>query len=207
MKLLNIQSSARQEGSKSRLLSQKFIETLKSHHPQIQCKQRDVGTEPPNHVNQLWTKANYFDPEKRTEEMVEALSESENLIAELYWADYILLGIPMYNLSVPATFKAYIDNIVRIDRTFAFNPQDQTFQGLLTAKKALVITTSAADFTPGTPLEALNFCETYVRSILNFVGIEDIHIVSVPNQFMPDEIRQKEIQNAQTKLNQLATNW
>jgi FMN-dependent NADH-azoreductase len=71
----------------------------------------------------------------------------------------------------------------------------------------LVITPSAGDFTPGTPLGTMNFCETYLRSLLSFIGIENIEIVSIPNQFMSDEIRQLEIENARTKLNNLATNW
>ena len=207
MKLLEIQSSARQQGSVSRLLSREFIEVWKSHHSAIEYKQRDVGNNPPAHVTELWTKANYLAPEQRTPEMISALQESENSIEELFWADYLLLGIPMYNFSVPATFKAYIDNIVRINRTFTFDSEKYSFQGLLTGKKALIITPSAGKFTPGTPLGAMNFCETYLRSLLNFIGIEDIDIVSVPNQFMSDEIRQQEIAIARIKLNNLATNW
>jgi FMN-dependent NADH-azoreductase len=53
----------------------------------------------------------------------------------------------------------------------------------------------------------MNFCETYLRSILGFIGIEDIIIVSVPNQFMPDEIRQQSIEKARTKLMSLAATW
>ena len=206
MKLLEIQSSARQQGSISRLLSREFVAILKNHHS-IEHKYRDVGKNPPAHVNELWTTANYLPPEQRTAEMVAVLQESENLIAELLWADYLLLGMPMYNLSIPSTLKTYIDNIVRINRTFSFNPEQYSFQGLVTNTKALIITPSAAQFTPGTALGTMNFCETYMRSLLNFIGIEDIKIVSVPNQFMPDEIRQPVIETARTKLSNLTINW
>ena len=140
MKILEIQSSARQKGSISRLLSQEFLAELKESVSTIEHKQRDVGSQPPSHVDQLWTKANYFEPKERTAEMIAALSESESMIEELFWADYLLLGVPMYNLSVPSTLKAYIDNVVRINRTFSFDPQSYSFQGLLTNKKALIIT-------------------------------------------------------------------
>ena len=70
---------------------------------------------------------------------------------ELFWADYLLLGIPMYNLSVPSNFKAYIDNIVQINRTFSFNSENDSFKGLLGNKKALIINPSSGDFTPGKP--------------------------------------------------------
>jgi FMN-dependent NADH-azoreductase len=207
MKLLEIQSSARQQGSISRLLSQEFIATWKTYHPAIAHKQRDVGSQPPAHVTELWTKANYLAPEERSSEMIAVLQESENLIEELLWADYLLLGVPMYNFSVPSALKAYLDNIVRINRTFTFDPQSYSFQGMVINKKVLVITPSAGNFTPGTSLETMNFCETYLRSLLSFIGIEGIEIVSIPNQFMSDEIRDSEIKNARTKLHNLATNW
>ena len=207
MKLLDIQSSARQQGSISRLLSQEFIEIYQSNHSASEHKQRDVGQNPPAHVNELWTTANYTPPEQRTPGMTAVLQESEDLIAELLWADRLLFGIPMYNLSIPATFKAYIDNVVRINRTFSFDSEQYDFQGLVANTKALIITPSAAKFTPGTPEGAMNFCETYMRSILNFIGIEDISVVPVPNQFMPDEIRQPVIEAARTKLRNLAASW
>ena len=207
MKLLEIQSSARQQGSISRLLSQEFVELQKQYHPSIEHKQRDVANNPPAHPTELWTKANYLSPEQRTPKMIAALQESEKLIEELLWTDRLLLGVPMYNFSVPSTFKAYIDNIVRINRTFSFDRQNYTFQGLVTGIKALIITPSAGKFTPGTVLGQMNFCETYLKSLLNFIGIENINIVAVPNQFMSDEIRQQEIKTARTKLNNLAANW
>ena len=207
MKLLEIQSSARQQGSISRLLGQEFIRIWKGERATSEHKQRDVGSKPPAHITELWTTANYLPPAQRTAEMTAILQESEALIEELFWTDCIVLGIPMYNLSIPSTLKAYIDNVVRINRTFAFDPETYSFQGLVTNKKALIITPSAAKFTPGTPLGAINFCETYMRSLLNFIGVEDINIVPVPNQFMSEEIRQQEINAARTKLNDLATSW
>ena len=207
MKLLEIQSSARQQGSISRLLSQEFVELWTKHRPAIEHKQRDVASYPPAHPTELWTKANYISPEQRTPKMIAALQESEELIKELLWADRLLLSIPMYNFSVPSTFKAYIDNVVRINRTFSFDRQNYTFQGSITGTKALVITPSAGKFTPGTVLGQMNFCETYLRSLLNFIGIENINVVPVPNQFMSDEIRQQEIETARIKLNNLAANW
>jgi FMN-dependent NADH-azoreductase len=53
----------------------------------------------------------------------------------------------------------------------------------------------------------MNFCETYLRSILNFIGIQEIAIVAIPNQFMSDEIRQQEIERARTELINLAASW
>lgn len=205
MKLLEIQSSARKEGSISRTLSDEFVTKWKTSNTEHQ--KRDVGINPPAHPTALWTKATYTSPEQRSPEMEEVLAESETLIEELFWADYLLLGAPIYNFSIPSTLKAYLDNVVRVNRTFIIDATNYTFQGLLTTKKALIITPSAGNYVMGTPLGHMNFCDTYLRFILRFIGIEEISVVPVPNQFMSAEIRQQEIETAKTKLMNLAHEW
>ena len=207
MKLLEIQSSVRQDGSISRTLSAEFVQAWQAVHSPNQHRLRDVGSNPPNHLNGLWTKANYSAPEERSQPMIDALAESETLIEELFWADRLLLGVPMYNFSVPATLKTYIDNIVRINRTFTFDPETYSFGGLVHGKKALIITPSAGNFVVGTALGGMNFCDSYLRSLLEFIGIKDVTVVPVPDQFMSTEIRQQEIETARTKLNTLAAVW
>lgn len=207
MNLLEIQSSVRLEKSISRALSKQFIYDWKTTHSSIQHKLRDVGMNPPAHPTELWTTANYAPPEARSSEMITALAGSEQLIEELLWADRLLIGLPMYNFSVPSNFKAYLDNIVRVNRTFTFDATTFTFGGLTSGKKALAILPSAANYAPGTPLAKIDFCQPYLQAILNFIGINDVTIVTVPNQFMPDEVRQREIVLAQTKLMNLAAIW
>lgn len=207
MKLLEIQSSVRKVDSISRSLSDEFIKNLQAVHSGAQHQRRDVGSNPPEHPTDLWVKANYTLPEERSPEMIAALIHSETLIEELLWADHLLLGVPMYNLSVPSTFKAYLDNIIRINRTFTFDQDTYAFQGLAKGRKALIITPSSGNFVVGTQRETMNFCDTYLRCVLGFIGIEDVTVVPVPDQFMSDEIRQREIATARTKLMNLATKW
>ncbi|MDJ0675705.1 MAG: NAD(P)H-dependent oxidoreductase [Calothrix sp. MO_167.B42] len=207
MKLLEIQSSVRQEGSISRALSAEFIQVWQMSNPNADCKMRDVGINPPAHPTALWTQANYTPQEMRSPFMIAALADSETLIEELLWADCLLLGVPMYNLSVPSTLKAYLDNVVRINRTFCFDQTTYKFKGLATGKKALIITPSAGNFAVGTDLDNMNFCDTYLRSLLKFIGIDDITVVPVPDQFMADEVRQTEIAKARTRLMEVATDW
>lgn len=71
--------------------------------------------------------------------MTASLEDSEQLIEELLWADRLLLGVPMYNFSVPSTFKVYLDNVVRVNRTFTFDSINHTFTGLAIGKKALAL--------------------------------------------------------------------
>ena len=205
--LLEIQASVREEGSISRRLSRKFIDEWYSYNPNIKHVIRDVGINPPAHPTELWTKANSTVPEERTLEMRDALAASEELINELLLADYILLGIPIYNHGVPSNFKAYIDNIVRINRTFKFDRNSLTFHGLVKSKKVLIINPSAANYSSQTPMSSMDFCEPYLLTIFNYIGITDIECVKVPDQFMPEEIRNKAIENADAQLIELAKNW
>lgn len=97
MKLLEVQSSVRLEKSISRMLSNQFVQAWKTTHSDAQHRLCDVGTNPPAHPTELWTIANYSHADNRTPEMTTALTNSENLIEELLWADRLLLGIPTYN--------------------------------------------------------------------------------------------------------------
>ena len=208
MKLLEIQSSVRQEGSISRFLSQQFLQIWQTTHTHTQHKLRDVGVNPPPHPTELWTTANYLSPEERSPEMVATLATSETLIEELLWADYLLLGVPMYNFSVPSTLKAYLDNVIRINRTIAFDRITQIYHGLVTGKKALIITPSAGNFVVGTPLDNLNFCDPYLRAVFGFIGIEDVSVVAIPDQFLrSDNSRQQALDAAKAKLEHIAQNW
>lgn len=206
MNLLEVQSSVREEKSISRSLSKEFIQAWQTAHPTAQYVFRDVGVNPPAHPTELWTKGNYTPLEARTPEMLEALADSDRLIEELLWADCLVLGVPMYNFSVPSNFKAYVDNVVRVERTFAFDRTNFTFQGLATGKKALVILPSAASYALGTPMAKMDFCEPYLRSLLNFIGIDDVTVITVPNQFLPNK-QQQEIEKARNKLLNLAATW
>jgi FMN-dependent NADH-azoreductase len=202
VKLLEIRTSVRQQDSISSQLSSLFVDAWRLHHPNVQHIIRDVGVNYPAMPDDFWVKVNYTLPEERTQEMIEYLAPSDALIDEFLGADYIVLAVPMYNLSVPATFKAYIDNIVRVGRTFAFDRETFTLSGLATGKKSLLITPSAATPTPET-----DFCEPYVRAVLRFIGIERMEYVQVPNQFMSADIRSLSIEGAKAKLLQLAETW
>lgn len=206
-KLLEVTASVRQHNSVSRQLSEFFISTWRSYHPNVEHVVRDVGMKPPAIPDDFWVKANYTLPESRTPEMIKSLAVSDQLIDELFAADYVVLAVPMYNLSVPSNFKVYIDNIVRVKRTFNFEQDSLTFEGLVTGKKCLLITPSAIDYSPDKPMAAMDFCEPYIRTVFGFIGIEEMECVKVPNQFMSDDIRKQVVETAKTQLLELAKIW
>ena len=78
----------------------------------------------------------------------------------------------MYNFSIPAVLKAYIDHIVRVGVTVS---SDNV--GLLTGKKATIFLASGGDFSPGSPVERYNLASGYLRQVLGYIGITDLDII------------------------------
>ncbi len=105
-------------------------------------------------------------------------------------ADLVLLGAPMYNFGMPAQLKAYVDQIVRVARTFALDVTNkkQPYKPLLTGKRMLVITlTGDAGYQPGGPLEHINHLDPHIRTAFGFIGITDIDFIGVNYDEFPDD--------------------
>jgi len=136
-----------------------------------------------------------------TSELAAALNISNELIDELLAADLYIFGIPMYNYSVPANFKAYIDQIVRVKRTFVVGADG--YSGLVKDKKVLVITTRGGSYSGG----PLDFQEPYLRAVFEFIGITDITFIHAENLSMGAEERQQSLAAASTAIQQLVTTW
>jgi FMN-dependent NADH-azoreductase len=86
----------------------------------------------------------------------------------------------MYNFSIPSSLKAWIDQVVRMGKTFAYGPNGP--QGLLKNKKVVVVTARGGAYEKGSPTEAFDFQEPYLRHILGFVGITDVTFIHAENQ-------------------------
>ena len=171
--ILRIDSSPRGERSHSRALTAAFVEELKTKHPDATVAYRDLGHNPVPHVNENWIAGAYSDPVTHSPEVQAALLLSNELVDEMLASDIIVLGAPMYNFSIPSRLKAYIDQIVRIGRTFTSD-----YQGLATGKKMFILCArGASGYGQGEAMEAMNFQSPYLKTIFGFIGITDISFV------------------------------
>jgi FMN-dependent NADH-azoreductase len=173
--LLHIDSSARGERSVSRQLTHDFADAWQKAHPGGKIIYRDLGHNQVPLVTENFIAAAYTPPDALSPDLREAIATSNELIGELETANEYVFGVPMYNFSVPAAFKAYIDQIVRVGRTFAVD--ESGYKGLLLGKKATVITSSGGVYRAGSPAAPYNLQEPWLRSILSFIGITDIEFV------------------------------
>lgn len=177
-RLLRIDSSSRTTGSHSSQLADEAEAMWREANPQGEVLHRHLGRDPIPVLSQE-TITGFFSPQDAlTDAQREATALSDQLIGELQSADTLLLAAPIYNFSVPASLKCWIDQVTRINRTFAF--EDGQFRGLTKTQRAIVICAYGADgYLPGQPFEQANFLDPYLRFLLAFLGIENVDFVSV----------------------------
>ena len=198
MKVLHIDSSVRGDWSVSKELSALFIEELKKADPATEVDYLDLAQNIPAHPTALLIRANYTPADQRTPEMFAELQESEKLVDRMHDADTIVIGMPMYNFSVPSIFKAFIDNIVRIDRTFTMNGHG--IEGLLVNKKVFVINTRGVDFN-NDHMEHMDQLRPYLKAIFAFIGLTDVTFINVsPVQFSEAEAREHAISRGKEEI-------
>lgn len=174
MNILHIDSSPRGERSHSRALTAAFVGELQKKHSDATISYRDLGHAPVPHVDEAWIAAAYTAPDERTDFNKQAIAFSDELVDELFAADIIVIGAPMYNFSIPSTLKAYIDNVVRVGRTFSY----PSYEGLVTGKKMFVLCArGGGGYGSGEQMEAVNFQDTYLKAIFGLIGITDTSFV------------------------------
>ncbi|MDE9450848.1 NAD(P)H-dependent oxidoreductase [Aliiroseovarius sp. Z3] len=166
--ILRIDSSARSDGSISRMLADKVI----AKYTGATVVNRDLAQGIP-HLNAAWTSATFTPPETRSADDNAALNLSDQIVAEVQQADLIVISAATYNFSIPSTLKAWIDHLARAGVTFRYR-DDGTPEGLLTGKRVIVVTASG-----GTPVGAPHdFLTPYLKFILGFMGISDVEFIS-----------------------------
>jgi len=203
--LLHIDSSPRGDRSKSRKLAKDFVAAWQAQHPDATITYRDLRNPMIPHVTEEWIAADFTPPDALTPELAEAIKFSDELVDEFLAADYCVYSVPMYNFSIPSNFKAYIDQIVRVGRTFSVEGGE--FKGLVTNKKVLFITARGAYYGPGSPYEGWDCQEPILRCVFQFLGVEDLQFIHSSGLDLGDEARERGLSEAEAQLQDLAAHW
>lgn len=224
LNLLHIDASARAgrsgidpHGSHTRRLSARFVERWRQARPGDRIHHLDVGQHPPAHVDGRWIHAAFTPPAAREPWMTEALAESDRLVDQLIAADVVVIGLPMYNFSVPAQFKAWIDNIVRVGRTFGFDRARGAlpYWPLLSdAGKRVVLLGARGDHGYGDGdgeggggggrVAHLNHTEPSVRAALGYIGITEVFEAAVESDEFGGEQLAQSLRHTESRVDDLA---
>jgi FMN-dependent NADH-azoreductase len=181
--ILVVDSAATGESSVSRKLTRALADTLQRRDPAARIVRRDVGAAPIPHLSEATVPAIRAGLAE-TAEAERALALSNELIAELKEADVIVIGAPMYNFGMPSTLKAWFDHVLRAGITFRYSEAGP--EGLVTGKKAIVVEARAGLYSEG-PGAAMDSQEPHLRTLLGFMGIDDVTFVRAEKlAFGPD---------------------
>lgn len=170
--LLRIDASPRGDYSVSKTLGKHFTAEWEQNHSGGTVVVRDLTARPLPYVDLPWIAGAYSTPDQHTPEQKTAIKVSDELIDELFAADEIVITTPMYNFSIPAALKAWIDHIVRLGRTFA-----PGYKPLVHGKKATILFASGGEYGPGAQAESYNVATVYLKQILGFIGITEVEVV------------------------------
>ncbi len=183
--VLIIDSSPNLSTSVSRGLTRRFAEGWANAHPGDRVVHRDVGVNPPPHVDGD-TLAAWFTPaEKRDEDTARRALLSDTLVDELIDADVVVIGAPMHNFSIPSGLKSWVDHVARAGRTFRYSEAGP--QGLVADKPVYVVSTRGGVYSAGSGGEAADFQESQLIHVLRFMGLTDVTVVRAERlAFGPD---------------------
>jgi FMN-dependent NADH-azoreductase len=205
--LLVINSSARLTRSVTRQLTDRFTKAWLAHQPDGEVIQRDVGQNPVPAINEAWIASAYSDPARHTDDVRQALASSDELVDEIFRATAIVIGAPMYNFGMPAQLKAWFDQIVRVGRTFDFNPAtpENPYIPLVPSKPLILITSKGVTgYNPGEHSAHLNFLEPHLQTILGLIGLTNISDVRVASEESNDDYFRQSLATAQRTIDDLA---
>lgn len=175
--LLHLDSSARRR-SFSRELGAKFARNWRAAHPGAGYTHRDLAADPVPFITEAWTeicdellRAGITDPADypsalRTDTQRAAWAIVRPLLDELLAADTVLITMPMYNFTVPAALKAWIDQV--------------TFPRMsLAGTRFVVIAARGGSYLPGTPRAEVEHQERYLRDFFaGHFGVTDAAFVA-----------------------------
>ncbi|NII83003.1 NAD(P)H-dependent oxidoreductase [Pedobacter sp. SG908] len=183
MKILHLISSPRGEASFSVKLGNAIVEKLQAANPESTVTTNNLTNTPFPHLEEVHINSFFTPLENHTPELAEAVKHSNQAITELKNADAIVIGVPMYNFGLPSALKAWIDHIARAGQTFSYSENGPV--GLIKGKKVYLAISSGGVYSDG-PMKAYDFTESYLRSVLGFLGMIDVTAYRVEGLSIPN---------------------
>ncbi|NSX13178.1 NAD(P)H-dependent oxidoreductase [Cupriavidus taiwanensis] len=170
--LLHLSASSRGEASNSRQAAARLLKQIGAGS--LRVIERDLAGQPLPHPDRATVEASLMPPEQRGPAEHAALALSETLIAELESADAVLISTPMHNFTVPSALKAWIDLVVRPNRTFRNTPAGKV--GMLADRPVLALVSCGGPFREG-PGSQQDFLTPYLKYVFAAVGITQVEVL------------------------------
>jgi FMN-dependent NADH-azoreductase len=193
MKLLHLDSSALGAASVSRQLTSEIVARQRALHADMEVTYQDLAADPALHLTGAHMAARMG--ATSDDAAINAdLIKGNAYMDELFAADILVIGAPMYNLSIPTPLKAWIDRVAVAGKTFRYTATGP--EGLLKGKKAFIASARGGVYSAGSPAAALEHQETYLLGLLAFLGVTDVQVVRAEGIAFGPEAKEAAIAHA-----------
>ena len=200
MNLLHVDSSILGDNSVSRALSRAIVDRLAG--PEVRVTYRDVAASPPSHLSGAYL-AGQSAQVQHDQAMQEDLQLGGTVLEEFLAADTVVIGVALYNFTIPSQLKAWVDRVVVAGRTFRYTAAGP--EGLAGGKRAVLAVSRGGFYGPGTPNQAYEHAESYMRTVLGFVGIPDPEVIVAEGIAVGPEQRTAAVAAAMERIASLRT--
>ena len=203
MKLLHIDSSILGTHSVSRQLSKSITTQWSASHPGTVVEYLDLAVNGPSHlsVDSIGFRIPPTNPElSEVQKRENAISEA--LVSQFVAADVVVIGAPLYNFTIASQLKSWIDRIAQGGRTFTYT--DKGPQGLAGGKTVIVALSRGGVYSTSAGGQAMEHQETYLQTVLGFLGVTDIRFVRAEGMGMGEGPKAQAIAAAELEIKALA---
>jgi FMN-dependent NADH-azoreductase len=198
--LLHIDSSALGANSASRALSAATVAKLQAAHGDLKITTLDLAATPLPHLSggHLMARMGMGEPPELATELAAGGAALEALIA----ADIVVIGVPVYNFSIPSTLKAWIDWVCVAGKTFRYTEHGP--EGLLGGQRVILTISRGGVYAPGTPMAVFEHAESYLRIVFGFLGVTDLEVIVAEGLAIGEEQKSAAMAGANAKIAALA---
>ncbi len=178
MKLLHLDSSIQGQASVSRRVSAAIVEHLRVSRPDLEVTYRDLASAPVTHLT-----LDAF-----------ASAEAQAILEQFLATDVLVMGVALYNFTVPSQLKAWLDRILVAGRTFRYGEHGP--EGLAGGKRVIVALSRGGRYGEGSPFASYEHAESYLRRVFAFIGVHQPEFIVSEGVALGDEARQAAIASA-----------
>lgn len=199
--ILHIDSSILGGYSVSRALTSDIVAKQLALHPGARVIRRDLVVDAVLHLSDAHI-AVFRGGEVSSPALGQDVAMGGAYIDDLFAADIIVIGAPMYNFSIPSQLKGWIDRVCVAGRTFQYGANGP--EGLLKGKKVFIASTRGGIYTGDSPAAPLDYQESYLRSVLGFIGLVDVTIIRAEGLNVSEAAKAAAVAKARIEIAALA---